>query len=454
MRSISHCDLCGRAAYLWTFADPLCTRFKKKKTDTENGIEGPIEGEGDSWLAVYDILTSKHSYSESIYDLEGVSEIMAKVAKINHLPDQHSRESLLLLRQAWCDVDLYHDQATRYKVIAKICYLTMLFFGIFVVVVGVVKANQIIPGFTLSEWFSNYLVLGASLGGTIVAGIISYMNPSWRWQQLRSHALQLESDIWAFRTRSGIYKDDSRTDVFESEEVFQNSLTRIRSAVHSSADLQKTCFYAQHSRNVYNHDQFPSMTEAKLRSCIKRCCRPKVHTCPDDNFYSLLKPEEYIDCRVKTAILFYKKRIPKYAFIRGIAQVYILFGSLSGAILAFLGRAYLVGVISIINSAVVAWMEFQGVDKKMERYSTAINDLETLKIWWFALQDVEKFAIENIDKLIESTESIIQKERDGWRATSDATTKQLAKAAQEQSNNNQTSTSAPSSKREEMKVPV
>ena len=58
-------------------------------------------------------------------------------------------------------------------------------------------------------------------------------------------------------------------------------------------------------------------------------------------------------------------------------------------------------------------MEFQGVDKKMERYSTAINDLEMLKIWWFALRQIQallrKPGLGNDKKLLNERERLIDR---------------------------------------------
>ena len=48
-------------------------------------------------------------------------------------------------------------------------------------------------------------------------------------------------------------------------------------------------------------------------------------------------------------------------------------GSLAGAVLTFYDLSVWVGLISCITSAVVAWTEFSGTEKKLDRYSNVVK---------------------------------------------------------------------------------
>jgi hypothetical protein len=52
----------------------------------------------------------------------------------------------------------------------------------------------------LSRWIS-----GLSLAGAFMAATTTFIDPAQRWMQLRGAALNLEAEIWKFRTRTAAY---------------------------------------------------------------------------------------------------------------------------------------------------------------------------------------------------------------------------------------------------------
>ena len=71
--------------------------YKNKLDDVEKNGGRDTKRNIDTWTAVYDVITSPNCFAESIYDLSGISQIMSNVAKIDNLPDKHSREALVSL---------------------------------------------------------------------------------------------------------------------------------------------------------------------------------------------------------------------------------------------------------------------------------------------------------------------------------------------------------------------
>ena len=98
----------------------------------------------------------------------------------------------------------------------------------------------------------------------------------------------------------------------------------------------------------------------------------------------------------------------------------MVFGSLAGAILSFLNASVWVAFISSVTSSVVAWTEFSGTEKKLDRYSHVVSSLKMVKMWWESLPEVEKLATRSIDTLIDTVEGQLRKERQGWRASSES----------------------------------
>ena len=188
-----------------------------------------------------DILASPSVFAQSVYNLVGINHIMNDVAKIDNLPDKHTIEALLLLRHAWSNVDAYTYYADHYKAIAKLCYFLMLLLGILIVSMGVILFNNDnILGITRE--YANLVTLALSLVSAIVAGYTSFMNPAARWHHLRSSALQLESQIWQFRTRTGKFRQND-LDARQVEHAFKTAIKDVEDSMLSGGDLKRTKFY-------------------------------------------------------------------------------------------------------------------------------------------------------------------------------------------------------------------
>ncbi len=155
------------------------------------GTEDPNE-----WISLHSIISSKYTYSKSLYDLNGINAALGEVAKIDRLPAGNTLEASLLLQKAWDCVDYYSVKADQYKMVAKLSHIFLLAVGVGVVACGVVRV-QYTEMFSERE-LSSYILL-LSILSALGTSFVAYCNPSLRWQQLRSSALEIESEIWMFR---------------------------------------------------------------------------------------------------------------------------------------------------------------------------------------------------------------------------------------------------------------
>jgi hypothetical protein len=419
-------------ASLFQLKDPEVERakqylkmFKDAATKIDKNGGRHLDTNLDSWAAVYDILTSKNCFAESLFDLSGIASIMSNVAKIDNLPDKHSKEALSLIQHAWCLIDLYHSVSDRYKWTTKICYILMLLMSVAVVGVGLVM-NSTKP-IALDRITGNYIILGLSLANTIIAGLTSFMNPATRWHLLRSSALQIESEIWWFRTRTGKYRDARSSTSRTAEKKFHKALNEIEHATLQSGDLQLTTFYSKGKIKWSKHGQFD-----RSNCCwAGRCCRASKESVVPldqiDNHHSPLRPNEYLNFRLQPMQQFYIRRLPGYSRSRSITKMVTVLGSISSSILTVIDMAQYSVLLVVIISCVVAWSEFSGTEKKLERYSTVVNGLGQVDLWWNSLPEVERLASKSIDQLVSTVESHIRSERQGWRAISQ-TAKKLSQA--------------------------
>ena len=133
-----------------------------------------------------------------------------------------------------------------------------------------------------------------------------------------------------------------------------------------------------------------------------------------DDHYSPTQPDEYIRLRILKSLRFYRKRLPTYAKKKEFSQWTIMLGTATGALIAFIGFAPQVAIISSVTAAIASWMEFTTTAAKIARYNGIIVALTNLLLWWDSLSLVDKASPLNIDTLVLKTEETLSAERAAW----------------------------------------
>ena len=144
-----------------------------------------------------------------------------------------------------------------------------------------------------------------------------------------------------------------------------------REELVSAADLQATDLERRWAPSVFKHHQF----QGKFA---------KTFPISDDH-HSPLKPEAYLQLRLKHMMTFYQNRLPVYTRIRFWTRVVELSLTASGALLAYLSLTIGVVIVIIICSALISWSEFSDISKKVERYTRAVRSMKKLLSWWDVL---------------------------------------------------------------------
>jgi len=286
----------------------------------------------------------------------------------------------------------------------------------------------------ISREESQHIVLAISIVASLLASTISYLNPAQRWQQLRGAALSLESEIWKFRTRVGQYSiinHDSYTreperKLLEFQTDLVDQVTKAAAILETTLNSNFTLLDNPSSREVkrFKHGQHKG---AGVHGTFGASNNERGRQMEDDH-HSPINANEYLDLRVRPVVKFYQKRLPRYYFSRTTIQYALLFGTFSSTILAFLEISSWSVIPSATATALSAWKEFSGTDKKLSRYAGTISKLNRLIIWWEQLSDVEKASSTNLQGLILSCEEVLERERESWLSTSMAT-KMLTEAA-------------------------
>ena len=111
---------------------------------------------------------------------------------------------------------------------------------------------------------------------------------------------------------------------------------------------------------------------------------------------------------------FYRTRLPNYARQRDFCQWVIMVGTVAGALIAFLGFAPQVAIVTSVTTSVAAWLEFHSTAQKVSRYNGIIVSLSNILLWWDSMGDVDKASPINIDLLVQMGEATLNAERGAW----------------------------------------
>ena len=86
-----------------------------------------------------------------------------------------------------------------------------------------------------------------------------------------------------------------------------------------------------------------------------------------DDYYSPIKPEEYIELRLKPVIEFYQKRVPKKTHWRMAFKLSLLIATVASSILARYEFTWVVTIVTAFSSMIISYSEFADADRKVER---------------------------------------------------------------------------------------
>ncbi|CAK9007983.1 Hypothetical protein (Fragment) [Durusdinium trenchii] len=315
--------------------------------------------------AFHEVLLSPLTHSANLSDLGRLQKLLTQMHVDRQMPEI-GLTTCRLLQRAWVDVDVYHHVATRMKNIAKFSYGLVLLTGYAITILTLMHIN--LPD-VLTQASVNYSVLGMSVGAGLISALISFLDPTTKWQQLRAAALAMEVEIWKFRCCAGEYSRDMLSNHMESiEETLCNVIAAIEDSVLKSAGISETSFLStfRFSRDpapgIYKHGQYKGAAwEGKGAN--------KDETV--DDHHSLLTAREYMDLRFHSRVRFYQQRLPRYARWHTMHQVLLAIASGLVTVLVYLGETQWCAVCTAGVAAATAWAEFNGTKKKMRMQQAA-----------------------------------------------------------------------------------
>lgn len=396
----------------------------------------------ETYSALSDVLSSEHTYAGSLADPDALEVMVESVTEIDRLPKANTIEGMRILTTAWDKIDIYAYVAKRCKKLSKVTYLLLLALSLATTVL-IVSSNNM-PKKTVPPEKVDFYVLLLTIATTMCVGFISYINPQAKWQQLRGAAQALRSEMWKFRTRSGPYQQMQGDPATKANLLYKQFVDDVSKNVMKSATIANTSFMARATglstaenekdtlvkNPVYVHGQYKAPRRPKKKVLVKG--RVAAVDVADgeifDDYQSPCTPEEYLQLRVLPQLKFYQARLPVYQRMNNVWETLLMLSSIAGVVLSFFREARWAAIPTALTVCVTAYAEFHATEKKLVRYSEAIAKIDSIKMWWDSLSNVERVNLAFISTLVSGCEDTFNNEREAWASTSMVSAEMNAKA--------------------------
>ena len=303
--------------------------------------------------------------------------------------------NIKLLHDAWQRFATYDANGGRLQKAFKNIQFWILVLGLIAVFVVVfqkqglelVKPHQV-KALTALGWL-RYPVIVIPIVTAILLAYYNKFRPANKWILLRGSAETIKREIYRYRSRTGDYSKDRLT-TNSRDDVFNERLEPV------SRRLMQT---------EVNHGALKPY-DGPLP--------PKEVAQENDDGFSFLTPERYIEQRLEDQLKYYAGKTPKLEKQIKQMQVAILVAGGAGTLLAAVGAQLWVALTTALATALTTSLASRQLDETLVRYNQSAADLANVRDWWTKLSPAAKRNPKNIDQLVEVTEKVLETELSGW----------------------------------------
>jgi SLOG in TRPM, prokaryote/SMODS and SLOG-associating 2TM effector domain 1/Protein of unknown function (DUF4231) len=209
-----------------------------------------------------------------------------------------------------------------------------------------------------------------------------------RWVLLRGAAETIKSEMYRFRTRTGIYGAASARKTGRTRE--ETLALRLNAVDERLLHTEASSF----PLTPYEGPLPPKMYGASA----------------GDDGLSPLDGERYLELRVGDQLRYYHPKIADLGRRLRLLQVLALAAGAVGTLLAAAGYEVWIGLTTAIAANVVAYLGYLQVEPTLIAYNQAAGRLESLRRAWEAQRERKR----DFDKLVDDCESVLSTELSGW----------------------------------------
>jgi hypothetical protein len=333
-----------------------------------------------------------------------------------------------LLRKAWELFDIYDRTAIATQ-------KRFLNFRIAILVVGVVSTVLVVikSQYPLNNSDNQVVnILGMGLNGLVILAPISVsvllaasvkLDRGMNWILLRASAEIIKKQIYLYRVGVCAPKDADKLLEKEillakeiqvvSDRLMKTQVNRSGLVIDSNKSKNDNLLSLLIKEKILNPTQ--KLIEETLKWIREKLGISSEKAQTDDRFSSLTV-EKYLEYRLIDQLSWYRSKTVKldsqWQFLQW--SIY-LWGGL-GTFLAAVNKEIWVAITNAIATTISSFLDFKQLDSTLVCYNQAACNLENVLCWWYALTDQERTDSDNIKKLVNSTEDVIQAATSSWVA--------------------------------------
>ena len=302
--------------------------------------------------------------------------------------------NIKLLHDAWQRFATYDATGVRLQKAFKNIQFWILALGLIAVFLAVfekegqelVKHQQMLHN--ALGWL-RYPIIVIPIVTAILLAYYNKFRPANKWILLRGSAEAIKREIYRYRSRTGDYSKDRLT-TNSRDDVFHERLEPV------SRRLMQT---------DVNHGALKPY-DGPLP--------PKEVAQKNDDGFSFLTPERYIELRLEDQLNYYSNKTPKLETHVKQMQVAILVAGGAGTLLAAVHAELWVALTTALATALTTSLASRQLEETLVRYNQSSADLANVRDWWTKLSPAAKRSAKNIDQLVEVTEKVLETELSGW----------------------------------------
>jgi SMODS and SLOG-associating 2TM effector domain 1/Protein of unknown function (DUF4231)/SLOG in TRPM, prokaryote len=370
-------------------ADAIATLWEEKQTPQRNNTASSTDPELTEIIEKGDV---------HLFPLDGMIEQFEKLLK-----QLLYRTSVL--SYAWELFALYDQNAKRLRKYFERLQFAIISVGIGATAVVVLQVllrsyKVLTTGSLTDQLVHGIIVLLPIIISILIAGA-SRFTPGSKWVLLRASAEAIKREIYRYRTETGDYKKNS----VPSSQSLQSSSLQEPMASPQEKFTEKIADISQRLMQT-------EMNVSALRP-YSGPIPPRMYGAEEnDNGYSKLTPERYIAIRIGDQLSYFRDRTNKLAteLTRYYWLIFVAGGV--GTLLAALGVEPIVALMTALAAAFASYLEYRQTEYTLVKYNQTLSNLNNAKNMWMGLPEEKR--IEKFDKLVNTTEQILETESVGW----------------------------------------
>jgi len=305
-------------------------------------------------------------------------------ALTSELRDAPGPRDDLVLEEAWGLFATYDALAVRMRTAFERFQLSTLVLGILATALALAYDGI---GDGDPKDALRWLVIAAPIGVSVLIAVANRRGAGKRWVLLRAAAEAVKSEIYRYRTRTGVYSGDALRGCAEPTDRPQRlagRLTEIETGL--------------------------TQTAASGGALTPYKGRLPPYAAEGDDGFTRLGADRYMAVRIADQLGYYRKTVAKLDRQRARLQLLTLLAGGVGTLLAAVGQEIWIGVTTAVAGAALAHLGYLQVDNTLVAYNRSAAQLAALKREFDAGGDRRP----DLESLVTRGETILSTELGSW----------------------------------------